>query len=227
MKLTLYPAANPSSNAGDRVSFEIDDGEAVLTQGFGGWETVSRPERVALTRYVGNDPIGQDVPILLDGYADDENVEPILDRLLRQSRAGDRPPTIWRLSGPVFYPEKRWVVAGIQFGETLRTPVEVPGTGRFYESAIVTRQRAVISFLEYVPPDQIRVKKIRRRFRPNGKKSSVLAEGRSIRQIAVAYYGTGRLDVARALGKAQSPPIRDVRRKLGQKRRVRLPILRV
>lgn len=221
--ITLYPASNSSKNAGESISFQVDDGEPTLTQGFGGWETVARPQRVALTRFVGNEPIGQTIPILLDGYRTDEDVLPKLNALLTQSRVRadrDLPPTIWRIEGPIFYPSRRWIVAGIEFGETLRSP-------RANGSSALTRQRATLSLLEYVPPDQIRVKRVRRRLKPKSKRARVLADGLSVRQLAVKYYGTSRLDVAKALGKAQRPPIRDVKKKLGQKKQIRLPVLKV
>jgi hypothetical protein len=221
-RIRMYPDPNLSWNSGSSVEFEVDDGEASLTQGFGGWETIARPQRVALTRFVGNDPIGQSIPILLDGYRTDSDVMPKLDALLSQSRVRadrDLPPTVWRIDGPVFYPGRRWIVVGIEFGDTLRTP-----SG---DSAVLTRQRAVLNLLEYVPPDQIRVRKIRRRMKPKSKKSRVLADGLSIRQLAVKYYGTSRLDVARQLGKSQKPPIRDVRKKLGEKRQIRLPVIKI
>lgn len=224
MRLYLSPVGEPVPlvrPGPGPLYFEIDDGEATLTQGFGGWETVSRPQRVALTRWTGNDPIGQDVPILLDGYAGGVDVEPKLQELLKRSRVrpgAGLPPAVWRLRGPIFYPEKKWIVSGIQFGEILRTP-------RGENSAALTRQRATISFLEYIDPDQIRIKKIKRRLKPKGKKNSILADGKSIRQIAVEYYGTGEIVVARALGKAQDPPIRDVKKELGKKRKIRLPVL--
>lgn len=218
----------PARPSGGRViRLAVDGGEAALTQGFGGWETVSRPQRVSITRYAGNDPIGQDVPVLLDGYAQEIGIEPRLRLLLGQSRAqtGDeRTPTVWRLSGPIFYPEKLWVVSGIEFGEVLRTPRN-PAVGP--RASFLTRQRATISFLEYIPPDQIRVKRIRRTFKPKGKKRRIKANGRTIKAIAAEYYGTSEIAVARALGKAQKPPIRDIKKKLGKDREIRLPNLKV
>lgn len=224
----MFPIAGSGSTSSP-ISLEVDGGEATLTQGFGGWETVSRPQRVALTRYVGNDPIGQSVPVLYDSFARSQDVEPRLQRLLLQSRekGGDnRVPTVWRLDGPIFYPEKRWVVSGLEFGEILRAPrpapILTPGP-----PAIVVRQRLTISFLEYIDPDQIRVKRVKRTYRPKGKKRKIKANGRSIKAIAAEFYGTSEIAVARALGKAQKPPIRDIKKKLGKDREIRLPNLRV
>lgn len=218
MNLVLTPVGT-----GIPITLTIDDGEAALTQGFGGWESVARPQRIAITRFTGNEPIGQDIPVFLDGYAGGRNIEPELQRLLRESRAtnaGD-PPTVWRLSGPVYYPEKQWIISGIAFGDTLRTPS--PDN----QTAILTRQRATISFLEYVRPDQIRVKRVKRTYKPKGKKKRIEAKERSIKQITAEFYGTSEILVAKALGKAQRPPVRDVKKKLKKGRKVRLPVLRV
>jgi len=226
VKLFMDPAAN-SGSFSSPLSFDIDDGEAVLTQGFGGWETVARPQRVAITRYTGNDPIGQSVPILLDAYARSGNVEPRLQGLLRQSQGqSGAAPTVWKLDGPIFYPEKRWIVSGIEFGETLRVPLPFQSAAGIAASAL-TRQRATISFLEYVRPDQIRVRRVKRTYKPKGKKKQVEAKGQSIKQLTAEYYGTSEIRVARALGKAQKPPIRDVKKKLGKKKKIRLPVLKV
>jgi hypothetical protein len=218
MNLVLTPV-----RTGAPITLTIDDGEAALTQGFGGWESVARPQRIAITRFTGNEPIGQDVPVFLDGYADGRNVEPQLQRLLRESRATNtgEPPTVWKLSGPIYYPEKEWIVSAIAFGDTLRTP------SADNQNAVLTRQRATISFLEYVRPDQIRVKRIKRTYKPKGKKKRIEAKGRSIKQITVEFYGTSEGLVAKALGKKQRPPVRDVKKKLGKKRKIRLPVLKV
>jgi hypothetical protein len=185
------------------------------------WETLARPQRVALTRFVGAEPIGQELPVLLDGFRDQRDIEFLLESLLIQSRpkrdkGQSYPPTVWRLRGPVHYPQKRWVLADIEFGEALRS--------RNLGGRLV-RQRAVLKFIEYVPPDSMKVKRLPRRLTPKGKEKKVKADGRTLRRIAIKYYGTAK--AARPLGKAQKPPIRDVTRKLPKGRVIRLPRIRL
>lgn len=217
MRIRMVPARLPW-NSGSEIRFDMGDGPAQLTQGFGAmWETVPRPQRKAITRFVGADPIGQDIPILIDGFATRERIQSRLDALLvqQQPKAGGGelyPPTIWRIGGPIHFPQKRWVVADIEFGDALRS-----GGGE------LRRQLAILKLLEYILEDGAKVRRRPRRIAPRGLKGKqrvVSAKGRSLRQIAVKHYGTAR--AARPLGKAQRPPVRDVTRKLAQNRKIKL-----
>ena len=207
-------ARRVAGNTGETVIFQMGDGPAQITQGFGGmWETVSRSQKVAITRFVGADPIGQDVPIFLDGFREDRSVQRHLNRLLRQSVPRNRDaPTVWRIFGPIHYPKKLWVLADIEFGDAIRDPVRG-----------LVRQAATLKLLEYVPPDRIKVKR-RRTVEPIGKKNVYKSrKGDTLRSIARRKYGNGSL--AKQLGKAQKKPIRDVGKRLEPGTKIRLPRL--
>ena len=210
----MVPARSVAGNSGTALRFDMGDGPAVLTQGFGGmWETVSRSQRVAITRFVGGDPVGQDIPIFLDGFRTNQSVQRQLNGLLRQSvPSGGDAPTIWRINGPIFFPGKRWIVMDIEFGESLRDR----------KSGLV-RQAATLKLVEYVPPDQIKIRR-RRTIAPRGKSRVYTArKGDTLRSVARRIYGNGGL--AKQLGKAQSKPIRDVGKRLDPGTKIRLPRL--
>lgn len=211
-RIHMIPAKVPG-NSGAGVRFDMGDGPAQLTQGFGGmWEAVPRPQKRAAMRFVGADPIGQDIPILIDGFAQDRPIDHLLDGLLLQQQPKDGgfegmyPPTIWRIQGPIHMPQKRWVVADIEFGDALRN-----------EHGRLVRQAATLKLMEYVRPDRVKVRKLPRKIKPRNVPTGTIMKEHgkvTLRQIAVKYYGTPK--AARPLGKAQKPPIRDVRKKLSR-----------
>jgi nucleoid-associated protein YgaU len=210
----MRPARRVAGNSGEQVRFDMGDGAAQITQGFGGmWETVSRSQKVAMTRFVGGDPVGQDVPIFLDGFRDDRSVQRELNRLLRQSipdRQGA--PTIWRITGPIHFPAKLWILADIEFGDAIRDPKKG-----------LVRQQATLKLLEYVPPDQIKIRR-RRTITPRGKKRFYTSRsGDTLRAVARRFYGDGSL--AKQLGKLQEKPIRDMGKRLDPGTKIRLPRL--
>lgn len=216
-RLELIPVRSLPWNSGTGLVLEMGDGEAQLTQGFGGWESVSRPQRVAITRFTGTDPLGQDIPILIEsqGGLNGLSIEGRIQDLIYNARAKSDgyPSTVYRMQGPVWYTEKRWIIADIEWGEQVRAIYGWP-----------VRQRATLKMLEFVNPDAIKVRKrpIRVVYKPKGKKRRIKANGKqNLRQIAKEYYGTAK--VAKELGKRQKPPIRDVKKKLKKGLKIRLP----
>lgn len=220
LKLELIPVRNLPWNSGTGMTFELGDGEAQLTQGFGGWESISRPQRVAITRFTGTDPLGQDIPILIEsaGGLNGLSIEGRIKDLIYNARAKSDgyPSTVYRMQGPVWYTEKRWIIADIDWGEQLRSRYGWP-----------VRQRATLKMLEFVNPDTIKVRRrpVRVVYKPKvgkGEDRRIRASGKqNLRQIAKKYYGTAR--VAKELGKRQKPPIRDPMKKLNKGRLIRLP----
>lgn len=221
IRLTLRPA-RIAGNSGAQVNLTMGDGPATLTQGFGGmWEQVSRPKKRAITRFTGAEPVGQDVPILLDGFQTRRSVESALHQLLYQLQPiatnwdPNFAPPVWRIEGPIHFPMKRWIVSDIEFGDALRDP----------DNWLLIRQEATLKLIEYVRPDELRVKRLPLKVKPRKAKvgSKIDVKGETLRQIAVKYYGAAKY--ARPLGKGQQPPVRDVTKKLHRKiKLVRLTI---
>lgn len=192
-----------------RVEFLVGDGPATITGGFDGqWETVSRPRRPSLTRYVGRGPIMQDVPVLIDGFRAERSIQMLMDAWLYwQTLSGpDSHPTIWKVDGPIHYPRKRWVISNITFEDAIRD-----------QQGELVRQAVTLSLMEFVAGDRLRVRRKPLKLKPRKEKvgAKVPTKGLTMRQLARKYYGT--VKAAKPLGAAQKPPVKDMRKKLHRK----------
>lgn len=223
-RIRFVPASRPAGNTGMVVESTPDvevlagDGVATITDGLGGqWETVARPHRVGLTRYVGRSPLVQDVPILIDGFAGDGRVNLTLEILLDAvvTARTDREPTVWRVQGPIHYPDRRWVIGDIQMGDALRS-----------EAGLLVRQELSVSLMEWVAGDKLTVRRKPLKLKPRKRKvgAKISANGKTLRQLAKQHYGN--VKAAKPLGLAQKPPVKDLGKKLHRKIklvRVRIP----
>lgn len=113
----------------------MGDGPATPTAGMAGYETVQREHRKAMTAFRGLEPFQQDVPVLLDGYADNESIERPLAKLLEFGGA-----TKFRAYGPIHRDGDVYVMGeDPEWGEAIRAP---DGT--------LVRQRLTLKLMEYV-----------------------------------------------------------------------------
>lgn len=129
-------------------------GVATLTGGLGGWTTVDRADDLSLTDWNGQEPLTQDVPLLLDGWdRTPRSVERQLNTIFKLGRDfnhkdRERPP-VFKVEGPVFYSGKYWVLpsGGIELGtdDTIRL-----------EDGTLVRQSLVLHLLEHVRADVLR-----------------------------------------------------------------------
>lgn len=124
------------------------DGPARIEGGYGGWELVARARDHAFTEWRGVEPRSMSLPILLDGFADDDDQEPFVDNLQRMAwpsgRAGGQPPTVTvrgAVPAPAHVP---WVITAIDW----RDPVI-----RRRRDGHRVRQGATLSLLEHVDPE--------------------------------------------------------------------------
>jgi hypothetical protein len=134
------------------LSVSMGDGPAVLTGGLGGWTTVQRLDDIAFSTWEGQEPLTQDVPILLDGWGRfPKSVEGDLQTIFKLGRDFDGPrtaPPVFKVWGPIFFPGKNWVLqaGGIDLGtdDTIRL-----------EDGTLVRQSLVLHLTEYINPNQI------------------------------------------------------------------------
>lgn len=135
------------------ITVPMGDGPAVVTGGLGGWRTVERLDDIAFSSWEGQEPLTQDVPILLDGWGrNPASVERQLQTIFKLGRDFSGPrsaPPVFTVYGPVFFEGKNWVLGdgGIELG-TQDTIREDDGT--------LVRQSLVLHLLEYVNPNQIK-----------------------------------------------------------------------
>jgi hypothetical protein len=168
---------------------DMGDGPATLTGGLGGWQTVERIDDVALTDWVGQGPLTQDIPVMLDGYPD-ESVERDLKNILALGRDTEGPPPVFEIDGPIYFPEAHWVLpdGGIALdpGSTIRS-----------DNGTILRQALTLSVLEYVPPDEVRLRGKKRhkdRFgvADNRALTVVTKPGDNLAKIAAREFGDWR-----------------------------------
>lgn len=120
-----------------KLEMHMGDGPATPTAGVAGWEEVQRIERPAMTSFNGLPAFQQDVPIMLDGFAEGESVEPKLRKLLSLKHA------VFVAEGPIFESGSRFVFGDEpEYGEMIR---RTDGT--------LVRVRLTLKLMKFVRPD--------------------------------------------------------------------------
>jgi len=184
------------------ITIAMGDGPAVITGGLGGWTSVPRQDDVASTDWEGQEPLTQDVPLLLDGYfpikaparrTEAESVERewnTIKKLGRDPVGDENVPPVFRAYGAVEYPGKAWVLGdnGIQ--------VNGPSVIKRDDGELL-RIEFTLSLLEYIRPDTIK----RRRKKKGGKKFALgkaqavsyrTSQGDTLASIAAHILGDWR-----------------------------------
>lgn len=171
--------------------FDLGDGSPVVTGGLGGWKIVERQDDIAATIWSGQEPLTADVPIMLDGYANDSGVASQLNTLFklgRDARGDENVPPVFKLYGPIApIPDgKEWVLGdnGIDLD---------PDSVIRSDGGDLMRQALVLHLLEYVRPDVIRLRHKKRRNERTGlgQATPVIYEtrkGDTLESIAVAVF---------------------------------------
>lgn len=120
------------------------------TGGYGGWDLVDRPRRLALTQWNGRNPLSMDVSILFDGYADDNSIEEDCAKLEAMAFNDDfNPPPIVQVTGDaVPHQLQKWVITNISWGGMIRRQ----------RDGERLRQEATVSIVRYVAADKLQLR---------------------------------------------------------------------
>jgi hypothetical protein len=115
-----------------------------VTDGYGGWQEVTRPRRTPITTWTGSPALKMSLPILLDGWPQDRSVEREIAQLQQMATPtasdGDPPRVHVEATGSaVPYTKRVWVIASLAFGDAL---MNTAGNR--------VRQQVTLSLLEYV-----------------------------------------------------------------------------
>lgn len=115
-----------------------------VTQGYGGWTEVVRPQRSVMTVWSGSPSLRMDVSILLDGWGTGTSVErecSALERLGFPSASDGWPPRITIAAPGAQVPHQRlpWVIDTLTWGDALAN-----------KKGNRVRQQVTLSLLEYV-----------------------------------------------------------------------------
>jgi LysM domain len=118
------------------LKLAMGDGPATPTAGMAGTEVVSRRRRKGMTTFAGLEPFQQDVPVLLDGYADNESIERQLGKLEEFGGA-----TRFKALGPIHHPGEIYRMGDEpEYGEAIRS-----------SDGTLVRQRLTLKLMEDVP----------------------------------------------------------------------------
>lgn len=172
------------------------EGVVKIASGFGGWELVPRPRRQAATLWTGIEPLRMQIPIVLDGFRDNDSVEPMIAKLEAMGRPparGAEPPLV-SVSGPAIpHDDLDWVIENLE-----------QGTGVLSRSGRErVRQEMTVSLLRYVADDRLSVRSAQERALANAVATGNLysdnqrsvglhtvSEGETLASIAATEFGS-------------------------------------
>jgi LysM repeat protein len=216
-----------------QIDIEVPVGNlgAQLVGGLGGYQEIERQDDVSLTDWSGQEALKQDISVLLDGYAKGDSVERELNTILKLGRDpnGERVPPVFKVFGPVYYEGKSWVLPadGIDLSGGEIETIRRSGNGE------LLRQEVILHLLEFIPPEQIRLRSKKKSKTPQHQrgepartggtafpgKSYTVREGETLISIAAKLYGTW--EAWKAIGDLNG--IADPHRKLPAGKVLKLP----
>jgi LysM repeat protein len=211
------------------IRVPMGDGPAIITGGLGGWQIMDRLDDIGVTDWIGQGPLTQDVPLLLDGYAEEESVLPQMRTIFKLGRdvtGNESVPPVFQIEGPIFFPKAHWVLpeGGIELD---------PASTIFNDHGDLLRQAFTLHLLEFVRPDVVRRRQKRKKKRKQGKLgnpgktggtafpgySYTVQKGDTLTSIAANLYGDWK--EWKAIGKKNG--ITDPNRKLPPGKVLKLP----
>jgi hypothetical protein len=204
----------------------MGDGPAIITGGLGGWQVVPRQDDVGSTDWEGQEPLTQDVPLLLDGFPDDESVERewnTVKKLGRDAVGDERVPPVFKVWGPIEYggEGKAWILPDNGIQPNAQSIIR-------RDDGELLRIEFTLSLLEYIRPDTIKRHKKKKSKRGNPAKtggtafpgtSYTVRKGDSLVSIAKDLYGDWKrwADIGKLNG------LHDANRQLPAGMKLRLP----
>lgn len=169
----------------------LGDGVWVMTGGYGGWNVITKPRRLGTTEFDGSSPMSMSGPVMLDGFAEGDSVEPQRHALEAMSKIGahnEEPPLV-KVSGSVPGVRRTWVLNDIAWGDHIRRPSDNQ----------IIRQVATLTFLEYIEdveleklPAAKKHKKKKKHKKGAHKKTYKIKKGDTLQSIALHQLGSAK-----------------------------------
>jgi nucleoid-associated protein YgaU len=128
-----------------QVWFQLGPTNPVISDGYGGWEVVQRPHRVALTNWTGRNPFAMSLDLFINEFRSHDSIEARIAKLERmalprQDADVHKPPAV-RIDGDAIpHTNLPWVIQKLAWGTTERHPV------RGYR----TRQQVTVDLLQHI-----------------------------------------------------------------------------
>lgn len=152
------------------------------TGGFGGWQTVARPHRKALTEWDGIDPLELTFSLIFDGGVDRSSIEAQCLTLEEMSQPVDRqaPPPI-SVAGAVPHSELAWVISGLAWDPA----------PEYSKGGYRTRHEVTLTLLEHVAADKVQTAAAaaRSQVAPSTSRVYTVRAGDTLVSIAAAQLG--------------------------------------
>lgn len=169
------------------IFIPMGDGPALPVGGLGGYELVARQDDVAATTWEGQDPLAEDVPLLLDGHSEQRSVQREWNTVKKLARDpnGERRPPVFRVWGPIDSPEgKAWVLPADGISIDSESIIKE-------DDGDLRRIEFTLHLLEYIAPDEIRLrgKKQRSAIADNRALTYITREGDTLATIAYRLFG--------------------------------------
>jgi hypothetical protein len=169
------------------VQMRLGRGAPMVSGGYGGWERIPRPREVSLTQWQGRDPLAIAIPVLMDGYMDDDSVELRLSRLERLAlphpNPGGEPPVI-RIHGPIPRDNLQCVIENIEWVNAQRN-----------DAGKIVRWEGVVRVVHYIAA--VTVKQINAAAKNRGKKKKKPRRNQSVTSSLVLAHANQLIYVAK------------------------------
>lgn len=171
-----------------QISAQQGPNPTKITDGFGGWQVISRPRKVGFTQFQGRNPFQMQLNLMFDGYAKNQSQETALRTLTWMAipPQGSRDPRRVRLFGPALpYPSSgEWVINGLDEGDNIIWD----STGKYRLRSDIT-----LTLLRYVNSDALKNVEVTIGLAvPNSQVIKAKA-GDTARTLAAYYYGDSTL----------------------------------
>jgi len=202
----------------DKLRILLGDGEPKISEGYGGWDVIDRPKRVGATQWNGKPPFQMEVPLMFDGWADNNSIESVFRRFEEMALpvAERKPPPVLKVTGPIPWGGgNEWVI----------THIEPTGSLRRRSDGHRVRQSCTVTLRRYVEIERIGQKaasRARGKNKTKGKTGKgrvyIVKKGDTLSSIAAKQLG----DASRWREIARLNNIRDPR-DIRPGQRLRLP----
>jgi hypothetical protein len=117
-----------------------------IVGGFGGWTTVDRERRVALTKYQGRSPWGMTIHLMFDGNADgisQEHKIRVLTWMTLPPDGGNEPRAVLLYGALPFPSGGEWLINGLDYGDEVIWADNLQNPHRLRQDITITLLQSV------------------------------------------------------------------------------------
>jgi len=171
------------------VTCLLDDAPPKLS-GYGGWQTVARPQRRSIVEWQGLDPWLLELAVILDGWASRTSVEhdcATLATLATPGGAFQPPPTVGVNLPALVLPDTAWVIQTLDWGTNVIRDEDAKG------NVYRLRQDAALQLIQLVEASTLRRQRPtagRKKANAGSAKCPAPGGSRGVAKLAAAHHTT-------------------------------------